>query len=284
MATGIAPSPALGRFRLPRDLKALVSFLIAAVGGAVVAFFPGPPDAASVWLLLSMAGLVLVSEWISNLMGRGADGAVSPASPRDVRGIAVGAACIALLLAFLWRLPPGERRAWAAVLAALGSGVALLFLLRIEWVPLDRRLIALTHLLLTAPCLLLGFRAWGIGAPRAFTAWAPLALFLPSVALVERAWMDGPNSARNAPDRRPPARARRHGRPGAAGQLALAAAFRAVDDPRRRPRAAPPRRRRRDDAELPGDPRVRAGDVRLDRGVRGGVGGDVVGGGGWGGS
>lgn len=198
MATGIAPSPALGRFRLPRDLKALVSFLIAAVGGAVVAFFPGPPDAASVWLLLSMAGLVLVSEWISNLMGRGADGAVSPASPRDVRGIAVGAACIALLLAFLWRLPPGERRAWAAVLAALGSGVALLFLLRIEWVPLDRRLIALTHLLLTAPCLLLGFRAWGIGAPRAFTAWAPLALFLPSVALVERAWMDGPNAARNA--------------------------------------------------------------------------------------
>lgn len=85
-----------------------------------------------------------------------------------------------------------------SAIAPLAAGVGVLLVLRLQWVPVDRRQLVLTHVLLTVPCLLLGFRAWGVGAARAFALWAPLALFLPAVVLVERAWMDGPSGPRNA--------------------------------------------------------------------------------------
>lgn len=53
---------------------------------------------------------------------------------------------------------------------------------------------AWSHVLPTVPFLALAFLAWGVGSARAFAAWAPLALFLPSVALVKRAWLIGPKA------------------------------------------------------------------------------------------
>ncbi len=179
------------RFRLPNDRRAWAGFALASLGGGLLAHRARGLDGADLALLLSMASLVLVSEWISNLMGRSRGGSTTPA-PLDPRGLAMAGACLALLLAFLVQLPAAERQPWLAVLAAVGAAVGLLFLLRVEWVALDRRLLLLTQLLLSCPCLLLGFRAWGVGAAAAYLAWAPLALFLPGLALVERAWMDGP--------------------------------------------------------------------------------------------
>lgn len=201
-ARPLMPAAALPRteeapaFQLPDDHRAWLSFAIAAGGGLLLAFYPALPDGASLALLLSMAGLVLLSEWISNLMGRG--GRTAPTARLDLRGPLAGLICVGLLLSFLARLPAGERQAWVAVLTGLAAALGLLFLLRLEWVPLDRRLLVLAQLLLTAPCLLMGFRAWGVGAAPAFAAWAPLAVFLPAVTLVERAWMDGPAAPRNA--------------------------------------------------------------------------------------
>lgn len=206
VATSVARPPDGAASRPPIDRQAWVSFAIASVGGVVVAFYPRLPDAATVALVASMAGLVIVSEWITSVMDRFRDRSGpgplsrSAAVPRrsDARGTAVLAGCVILAGAFLSQLPESERQVWIAVLATLGAGVGVLFLLRLEWVPVDRRLLVLTHVLLTVPCLLLGFRAWGVGAARAFAVWAPLALFLPGVVLVERAWMDGPTGARNA--------------------------------------------------------------------------------------
>jgi len=198
VATAVARPPDNAAGRPPIDRQAWVSFAIASLGGAVVAFYPRLPDAATVALVLSMAGLVVVSEWISHVMGRFREGAAAGAAHGDARGALIVAGCVFLVSAFLSQLPVREREAWIAVLATLAAGVGVLFLLRLEWVPVDRRLLVLTHVLLTVPCLLLGFRAWGVGAARAFAVWAPLALFLPGVVLVERAWMDGPTGARNA--------------------------------------------------------------------------------------
>ncbi|MEO8083761.1 MAG: hypothetical protein ABI780_08070 [Ardenticatenales bacterium] len=53
---------------------------------------------------------------------------------------------------------------------------------------------AWSHVLPTVPFLVLAFLAWGVGSARAFAAWAPLALFVPSAALVNRAWLLGPDA------------------------------------------------------------------------------------------
>lgn len=184
------------QFRLPDDHRAWANFSIAALGGGLLVLRERGLDGAGLALLLSMASLVLVSEWISNLMGRSSQGPMAPAR-LDPRGLLVAGSCLVLLLTFLVGLAPSERQPWLAVLAAVAAAVGLLFLLRLEWVAMDRRLLLLTQLLLTTPCLLLGFRAWGVGAPEAFAAWAPLALFLPGLTLVERVWMDGPTAAPN---------------------------------------------------------------------------------------
>ena len=183
------------------DRRAWAHFGAASLGGLYLAFFPEPPDAASLVLLAALAGLVPLGERLAR-PAKGQTAARRPAAahPRE-RGTRAGLgllSCPVLLLVFLILLPPEERPAWTAVLAALGAGLGFLWLLQAEGLPLDRRLPASSELLLGLPCLLLGFRAWGVGAAPAFTAWAPLALFLPGLALIERAWMDGPEAPPDA--------------------------------------------------------------------------------------
>ncbi|MCB0216565.1 MAG: hypothetical protein H6648_04225 [Caldilineae bacterium] len=180
-----------------QDRRAWSHFGAASLGGLYLAFFPEPPDVASLILLAALVGLVPLGEGLARPAAWRQAGRPPAAGRPRILGAPAGLGlllCPILLLAFLALLPSAERRTWAAVLMALGAGLGFLGLLRAEGLPLDRRLPALAELLLGLPCLLIGFRAWGVGAAPAFVAWAPLALFLPGLALVERAWMDGPEA------------------------------------------------------------------------------------------
>lgn len=196
-ATRIA-SPRGTAFSLPDDGQAWWAFLSACLGGSLLPFHLGLPDTRQAALLLSMAGIFLCSEWVSNLGGRGRQGAVPHASLLEPLGIGLGAIALAGLATFLYLTPGPERGAWVAALTAVACLTALLFVLRLELVPLDTRLVALAHLLATLPCLLLGFLGWGVGDARAFALWAWPALYFPSHALLTRFWLEGGSATPHA--------------------------------------------------------------------------------------
>ncbi|HXC63145.1 MAG TPA: hypothetical protein VNZ67_02245, partial [bacterium] len=94
-------------------------------------------------LALAVAGLSLffASEWFSQLAGRSREGDVRPAHLAEPFGLGFLALTAVSLGVFLWQTSPLQREAWATVVTAVACLVALLFILRLEWRPLDARLL-----------------------------------------------------------------------------------------------------------------------------------------------
>lgn len=150
---------------------------------------------------LTAAGLslFLCSDWLSHLAGRSREGDVNPAHWSDPVGLSLIGLTLLSLVAFLSQLPPSGREAWAPVITGVACLVALMFVLRMEWRPMDGRLLYLTHLILTLPALVLGFVVWGVGSPAAWGAWLLPAAYFPAQALLAQYWMEGPDAPRNSP-------------------------------------------------------------------------------------
>jgi hypothetical protein len=144
-------------------------------------------------LALAVAGLSLffASEWFSQLAGRSREGDVRPAHLAEPFGIGFLVLTVVSLGVFLWQTSPLQREAWATVITAVACMVALLFILRLEWRPLDARLLVVTHLIITLPCLMFGFVVWGAGSPLAWNAWYLPAAYFPAQALFAQYWMEG---------------------------------------------------------------------------------------------
>lgn len=184
-------------FPFPNDGQAWWSVVVCLAVGWLLNLGAHLSDQA---LALAIAALCLFfgSEWFSHLAGRSRSGSVQPKSFREPLGLALLAATAASLAWFLVICEPLDRHAWASVITGVGCMVALMFILRLEWRPLDGRLLYLTHLILTLPALMLGFVAWGVFAPRAFGVWILPAAYFPAQALFSQFWMEGPEAPSDA--------------------------------------------------------------------------------------
>jgi hypothetical protein len=185
-------------FPWPHDSQAWWTFGAGLAGGWALSLGLHAPPAG---LALSAAalGLFLASDWLSHLQGRSREGAVRPASAADPRGLALlalAAGGAALLLRFS---PSLENGAWLQALTANACLVALMLILRLEWRPLDGRLLFLSHFILTLPILGLGFVAWGVGSAQALGLWILPGLYFPTQALFTQYWMEGWAAPRSGP-------------------------------------------------------------------------------------
>lgn len=156
------------------------------------------PDLSGLALTLAALGLFFSSEWLSQLSGRSRQGTVSPSHWASPLGLGLLAVTAASLLWFLFIAERLDREAWATVITGVACPVALMFVLRMEWRPLDGRLLYLTHLILTLPSLVFGFLAWGVASPQAFGAWILPAVYFPAQALFAQYWMEGPEAPPSA--------------------------------------------------------------------------------------
>jgi hypothetical protein len=141
---------------------------------------------------VSALSIFLASEWMSHLSGRSRHGRVPQAAWAQPVGLALLAAALWGCWSLYHALPESSQAAWQSLGAATFSGLALIIILRMEWVPLDARLVFLTHLLVTTPALLFGFLQWGVGHSHAFAVWLPLAAYFPAQALFSVYWLQGP--------------------------------------------------------------------------------------------
>jgi len=192
-------APALRqRFPWPHDSQAWWTFSACLAGGWALSL---GRQASPAGLALGAAalGLFLASDWLSHLQGRSREGTVRPASLADPRGLAllsVAAGGAALLLRFS---PAVENGAWLQALTANACLVALMLILRLEWRPLDGRLLFLSHFILTLPVLGLGFVAWGVGSGQALGLWLLPGLYFPAQALFTQYWMEGSGAPAASP-------------------------------------------------------------------------------------
>jgi len=189
-AVGKRPDASAGSFPYPNDAQAWWSVGVCLGVGWLLCLglrFDGKAAA------LALAGLALFfgSEWFSHLAGRSREGAVAPARLFEPLGLGLLAITAVSLAWFVWMTEPLDRQAWGAVMTGVGCLVALMFILRLEWRPLDGRLLFLTHVILTLPTLMFGFVAWGVFAPRAFAVWIFPAAYFPAQALFSQFWMEG---------------------------------------------------------------------------------------------
>ncbi len=177
-------------FPWPRDSQAWWSVMSCLAGGW--AFIVGPRlDTQALALGLAALGLFFSSDWLSHLAGRSREGDVQPASWDEPAGLSLLGLTVASLAFFMLQAPAQDRESWATVITGVGCLVALMFVLRLEWRPLDGRLLYLTHVILTLPALVFGFVIWGVGSPWAFGAWLLPALYFPAQALFAHYWMEG---------------------------------------------------------------------------------------------
>ena len=187
------------RFPWPEDSSAWWSFLTSLLGGLWLTqgahWQPG-----SVGLLVAALCLFLVSDWLSHLTGRSRQGKIV----NTERGHPLG---FVLLISaglggayFYLQLNVADLAIWQRIAVGALCLLTLIFILRLEWVALDSRLVFLTHLLLTLPALVFGFLHWGVGDGRAYELWLPLAVYFPTQALFSVYWLQGklaPSSARS---------------------------------------------------------------------------------------
>lgn len=184
------PPEAQAAFPWPRDAQAWWSVMSCLVGGWL--FILGPRlDLQALALAAAALGLFFNSDWLSHLAGRSREGDVAPAAWDEPAGLSLLGLTAAALAFFLLRTDPAQREAWATVVTGVGCLVALMFILRLEMRPLDGRLLWLTHLILTLPALVFGFRVWGVGSAAAFGAWILPAVYFPAQALFAHYWMEG---------------------------------------------------------------------------------------------
>ena len=156
------------------------------------------PNLQGLALTLAALGLFFSSEWLSQLSGRSREGVVSPGRWDEPMGLGLLAVTAASLFWFVVMSERLDREAWATVITGVACPVALMFVLRMEWRPLDGRLLYLTHLILTLPSLVFGFVMWGVAAPQAFGAWILPAVYFPAQALFTQYWMEGPDAPASA--------------------------------------------------------------------------------------
>lgn len=177
-------------FPWPRDSQAWWSVMSCLLGGW--AFVIGPRlEIQALALAVAALGLFFSSDWLSHLAGRSREGDVKPAEWGEPAGLSLIGLTAAALVFFMLRAVPLEREAWATVVTGVGCLVALMFVLRLEWRPMDGRLLYLTHVILTLPALVFGFVVWGVGSPWAFGAWILPAVYFPAQALFAHYWMKG---------------------------------------------------------------------------------------------
>lgn len=180
-------------FPLPDDGNAWWTLIASLFGGAWMTFgLQG--HAGAVGLGTAALSLFLASEWMSHLSGRSRQGHVPHAAWAQPIGLALLSAALWGCWSLYHALPPSSQPLWQSLGAAMFCGLALILILRMEWVPLDERLVFLTHLLVTTPALLFGFLQWGLGGARAFAVWLPLAAYFPAQALFSVFWLKGPNA------------------------------------------------------------------------------------------
>jgi hypothetical protein len=185
------------RFPLPNDGQAWWSVLSCLVLGWMLSIGPRL-EPQGVALAIAALALFLGSEWFSRLAGRSRQGAVARTNAAEPLGLILVTATAICLLWFLWMTEAGARQAWGSVIIGVACLVALMFILRLEWRPLDGRLLYLTHLILTLPALMFGFVHWGVLAPQAFGVWILPAAYFPAQALFSQFWMEGLEAPKDA--------------------------------------------------------------------------------------
>lgn len=179
-------------FAFPRETSAWWAFLSSVLGGLLMVRLKAPERFFQAGLLAAaMAGLYLSSDWVSSLSGKGYRGDVPRGSRTSLTGWFLVLASMLALIWFHRGLPQAEIHFWFMALTAAAVLVVLMFLLRLEMVPLDARLLLLSSMLCTLPALFLGFVALGPQSSQAWFFWAPAALFFPSSALFAQAWLRG---------------------------------------------------------------------------------------------
>ncbi len=179
-------------FPWPRESSAWWSFATASLGGLWAVWWRAPSSVLPA-ALLAASGLCLflAGDWISSLAGKGPRGDV-PQGNRDSRtGRWMLTFSAGAFAGFLALMPDADRALLILALASAGGLVALMFFMRLEMVPLDRRLATLSSLLSTTPGLLLGLMAFEGEPLRALGFWAPLALYFPASFLAVHAWVLG---------------------------------------------------------------------------------------------
>lgn len=180
-------------FPWPDDGNAWWTLTASLLGGAWMVFgWQGHPGALG--LGSAALSIFLASEWMSHLSGHSRHGRVPNATWAQPIGLALLAIAFWGCWSLYHALPEASQPAWQSLGAAMFSGLALIIILRMEWVPLDARLVFLTHLLVTAPALVFGFLQWGLGSPHAFAIWLPLAAYFPAQALFSVYWLQGPSA------------------------------------------------------------------------------------------
>jgi hypothetical protein len=185
-----ATPPKSAGFPWPRDAQAWWSVFSCLAGGWVL-IVGLRLDTQALALAVVGLGLFFSSDWLSHLAGRSREGDVHPADWDEPAGLSLLGLTAASLAYFLLQSSGPDRHAWATVVTGVGCLVALMFVLRLEWRPLDGRLLYLTHVILTLPALVFGFTVWGVGSPEAFMAWALPAVYFPAQALFAHYWMEG---------------------------------------------------------------------------------------------
>jgi len=187
------------KFLWPQDSSAWWSFLTSLIGGTWLSqgahWHPGTGG-----LTLAAVSLFLVSDWLSHLTGRSRQGKVPNADLINPIGLALLTSAALGGYYFYQHIEPADLGTWQTMAIATLCLVGFIFILRLEWLALDSRLVFLTHLLLTVPALYFGFMHWGVGDARAYGQWIPLAIYFPAQALFSVFWLQGklaPSSARS---------------------------------------------------------------------------------------
>lgn len=190
-------APASEPFAPPTDPSAWWAFASCLIGGLLLVHFKQPARLGEAGLLAaSGAFFFLCSDWISSLSGKGYRGEIPHGNFLSLPGIALLSASLACLGWFYYLQPEYESRFWGLALASAAALNALMFIMRLEIVPLDARLLLLTSVLCTAPALMLGFLAFGEAREEAWLFWLPAALFFPVSAIFNHTWLRGLQSGR----------------------------------------------------------------------------------------
>ncbi len=179
-------------FSWPGEPEAWWSFLSTSLVGMVLIAAQASarlPEAAC--LLLSMTSVFLASDWISALGGRGISGERPRSSLMAVPGWTLLLLAV-LGLAFFFKILDSELvRPWVFLIALVGAATALIFLMRLQLLPLDTRLVSLSVALSTSPALLLSLLSLGLEDRRAIELWLYPAVYFPVAALFSYTWLRG---------------------------------------------------------------------------------------------
>lgn len=191
------PAEAGRAFPVPADAPAWWAFAGSSLGGLLLLKGQAPHRfSEGLLLLFSLFCLFMASDWISSLNGKSHRGEVPKGSPASLPGITLLMLGLGSLALFLHQRTPLESRFWVALLACAAGLTALMFLLRLELLPFDRRLIALSSLLCTLPALFLALLALGHKNPGAWAFWMAPALFYPASSVFSWTWLQGLYHAR----------------------------------------------------------------------------------------